>query len=136
MAEEAWSYVSIVDEQMNSIPLDLSKKHISATEIVKSTHKKVWNVHRLDCETSGVLAMAFTEDAGGHISGQFREGTTKKCYIAVVSGHLDPNLRKVTLPIRGDPRNRPLQVSCVLYDISFLFLNCFKDCRYGIWKGI
>lgn len=110
IAQDAWKFVNIVDEQLNSAPLDPAKKHISATEIVRQSHKKVWNVHRLDCETSGVLVMAFTDDAAAHISAQFREGTTLKRYIAVVSGHVDGSLTHVSLPLRADYENRPLQV--------------------------
>lgn len=118
LAKEAWSYACIVDEQLNSTPLDPKQKHISATEIVRASHKKVWNVHRLDCETSGVLVMTFTDDATAHLSAQFRNGRTQKRYIAVVSGHVDPNLAEISLPIRADPDNKPLQVSLCFCDVE------------------
>jgi 23S rRNA-/tRNA-specific pseudouridylate synthase len=110
IAQEAWKYVSIVDEQLNHVQLNRAKKNISATEIMRETHKKVWNVHRLDCETSGVLAMAITEDASADICTQFREGRTAKRYIAVVSGHVDPALERVSVPLGADYEDRPLQV--------------------------
>lgn len=119
IAAEAWNYVNIVDKQMNFPPIDLSKANISATEIVRSNHSKVLNVHRLDCETSGVLLMALTEDASAHLSSQFRDGMTTKRYIAIVSGHIENTLNRVDVAIRGDPDDRPRQVF-TLYHVSSL----------------
>lgn len=124
VAKEAWRYMCIVDEQLNSVPLDPGKQHISATEIVRASHKKVWNVHRLDCETSGVLVMAFSEEATAHLSAQFREGRTRKRYLAVVSGLLDAGLTQVTAPIRADFENKPLQVSGLSCAYARILITC------------
>jgi 23S rRNA pseudouridine955/2504/2580 synthase len=43
-------------------------------------------VHRLDRETSGILIVAKTTPAAAHLSAQFADRSTKKIYLALVSG--------------------------------------------------
>ncbi len=50
--------------------------------------KYLYPVHRLDPATSGVLAYALSSEAAAAIQAQFRAGTVKKRYWAVVRGHL------------------------------------------------
>ena len=49
----------------------------------------VFNVHRLDRMTTGVMVVARTREAAADLSRQFRERETAKHYIAIVRGHLD-----------------------------------------------
>ncbi len=44
-------------------------------------------VHRLDRNVSGVVILARTSKAAGRLSAQFRAGTVKKTYLAVVTGN-------------------------------------------------
>ncbi len=46
-------------------------------------------VHRIDKETSGLLVIAKTEDAGTNLSRQFFHKTTRRLYTALVWGHVD-----------------------------------------------
>ena len=59
-------------------------------------------VHRLDLETSGVTIFGRTPAAVQSLTDQFREGTVKKTYIALVAGHPDWDDRLVDLPIGAD----------------------------------
>jgi 23S rRNA pseudouridine1911/1915/1917 synthase len=43
-------------------------------------------VHRLDAPVAGVVVAARTSKAAGRLSGQFRDGTVRKTYLAVVHG--------------------------------------------------
>jgi 23S rRNA pseudouridine1911/1915/1917 synthase len=45
-------------------------------------------VHRLDRPVAGAVVVARTSKAAGRLSAQFRSGTVKKCYLAIVEGHL------------------------------------------------
>jgi 23S rRNA-/tRNA-specific pseudouridylate synthase len=108
--KEAWGYLNIVDKQLNVPPTNFTSPMVSATEILRHTYTKVLNAHRLDCETSGVLVFALSEDACAALSRQFREGECDKRYIAVVSGHVDSALTEVCAPIGPDVANRPKQV--------------------------
>ncbi len=47
-------------------------------------------VHRLDRPVAGVVLFCRTSKAAARISEQFRSGTTRKTYLAVVQGHLKP----------------------------------------------
>jgi 23S rRNA pseudouridine1911/1915/1917 synthase len=43
-------------------------------------------VHRLDRDTSGLMVFARTPAAQKHLEQQFRKHTTKRCYLAIVTG--------------------------------------------------
>jgi 23S rRNA pseudouridine1911/1915/1917 synthase len=62
-------------------------------------------VHRLDRSTGGVMVFAKTSKGASRLSKQFREGTIKKTYMAVVAG--SPGLKSGTLRdfIRKDKKN-------------------------------
>jgi 23S rRNA pseudouridine1911/1915/1917 synthase len=62
-------------------------------------------VHRLDRETSGVLAFGKTSQAAGALSDQFRRGSALKRYLAVTAPSL-PERGTIDLPISKDP-SRP-----------------------------
>lgn len=63
-------------------------------------------VHRLDKDTSGVMVTAKHEAAMDYLSAQFREGTVRKKYYAVVKGCIDQPSGRVETCIVRDRRNR------------------------------
>ena len=74
-------------------------------------------VHRLDMDTSGLLVFARTQAAQRTLQQQFLEHTVKKRYEALLSGvvqqhgaAVDWQKQCISLPLRPDPYNRPLQV--------------------------
>ncbi len=69
-------------------------------------------VHRLDRDTSGVMVFALTPHAQRHLSMQFEKRTTKKTYVARLSGQLEPRSGTVDLPLIVDWPNRPRQMVC------------------------
>ena len=70
------------------------------------------SVHRLDMETSGLLVLAFTEEAHKNLSCQFEEGTVHKKYVALLDGVFNHNEYKgeLQLKFRLDVDNRPHQI--------------------------
>ncbi|GGO29151.1 pseudouridine synthase [Gemmobacter aquaticus] len=66
-------------------------------------------VHRLDCDTSGVMVFALTKAAQGNLGQQFEKRQTKKVYVARLSGLLEPKEGTVDLPLCVDWPNRPRQ---------------------------
>jgi len=80
------------------------------------------SVHRLDMETSGILILAFTEEAHRNLSSQFEAGSIHKEYVALLEGVLEKQGTGEGAPKRGeksgmmklkfrlDPENRPHQV--------------------------
>lgn len=69
-------------------------------------------IHRLDMATSGLLVVAKTREAHKNIQRQFIKRTVTKRYTALLSKVLSVQGGEVTLPLRGDPDNRPRQLVC------------------------
>ena len=67
-------------------------------------------VHRLDMDTSGLLVFGLTPDAQRDLSAQFESRTVHKHYIALVQGLVAADCGTITLPIRADIDNRPVQI--------------------------
>ncbi len=61
-------------------------------------------VHRLDKDTSGLLVLAKTPEAYENLKQQFLERQTKKTYIALVFGKMDPENGVISLPIERHPK--------------------------------
>lgn len=63
-------------------------------------------VHRLDKDTSGVMVLAKTEAAYDGLKGQFMERTTKKTYLALVHGKMEPEEGITSAPVERHPKLR------------------------------
>ncbi|WP_082423129.1 RluA family pseudouridine synthase [Paenibacillus dakarensis] len=79
-----------------------------ANGVVHYWQQKGWNyrfraIHRLDQETSGVLAIAKNPYVHQHISEQMIAGTVDKRYLALVHGVPDPAAGYIDGPIDRDP---------------------------------
>src|SRR5215207_7193318 len=64
---------------------------------------KVFIVHRLDRETSGILCFARNEAAHRHLSMQFEHHTSDKFYYALVDGVLHHDEGEIDKPIGEHP---------------------------------
>lgn len=67
-------------------------------------------VHRLDCDTSGVMIFARTKAAQGFLGQEFEQRRAKKTYVARVQGRIEGDHGRVDLPIGSDWPNRPRQM--------------------------
>ncbi|MDQ2066274.1 RluA family pseudouridine synthase [Xinfangfangia sp. CPCC 101601] len=67
-------------------------------------------VHRLDCDTSGVIIFARTKDAQGFLGQEFEKRRAKKSYIARVAGEIAGESGHIDLPLGADWPNRPRQM--------------------------
>jgi len=63
-------------------------------------------VHRLDRDTSGVLAVALTPAALEAVARQFRERSVRKEYVGIVHGAVRLARGRIELPVGRDPRER------------------------------
>ncbi len=63
-------------------------------------------VHRLDKDTSGLIAVAKTEQAQRSLSAQLKQHETQKTYLALLEGKVDPPEALVDAPLGRDPHNR------------------------------
>ena len=63
-------------------------------------------VHRLDKETSGVIAIAKNDYSHARLAEAFRERTVKKTYIALAEGSFAQNSGRIDLAVGRDPVRR------------------------------
>lgn len=71
------------------------------------------SVHRLDMETSGLMVLAFNENAHRNLNRQFEEKKVQKRYVALLDGKFPENFEKhgqMELFFRVDLENRPHQI--------------------------
>lgn len=63
-------------------------------------------VHRLDKETSGIIIIAKDVTSFVEMQKQFKSGTVKKTYLALVHGRVVPETGEINIPIGRLPWNR------------------------------
>jgi tRNA pseudouridine32 synthase/23S rRNA pseudouridine746 synthase len=76
---------------------------------LQAVHPEALLVHRLDCDTSGVMVFARTKAAQGHLGKQFEARGVGKTYVARVAGRVAGEAGRIDLPIGVDWPNRPRQ---------------------------
>lgn len=70
--------------------------------LLEPTFGRLWVVHRLDRDTSGVVVLARNADAHKALSAQFQEHQVVKIYHALALGHPTWQERAVSAPLRVD----------------------------------
>ena len=75
---------------------------------VQTNYPDALIVHRLDCDTSGLLILARGKEMQRNLSILFQNRQVEKCYVAVVDGQLTQDSGEVNLPLTVDWPNRPL----------------------------
>lgn len=93
-----------------SVPGRLPEHHDSAFLRLQDALGPLWVVHRLDMDTSGLIAFARTREAAAHLCRQFERRTVAKRYEARVWGHPPSDAGVIDLPLRLDWPHRPRQV--------------------------
>ena len=85
---------------------DPTLPHIKS--LLESHFGRLWIVHRLDKETSGVLLLARSTDAHQSLNTQFEQHQVSKVYHALVVGNPAWDETRVDLPLRpnGDRQHR------------------------------
>ena len=76
---------------------------------LRAMHPESLLVHRLDCDTSGVMIFARSKAAQGFLGQEFEKRRSEKTYIARLWGRLAPQTGRVDLPLGTDWPNRPRQ---------------------------
>lgn len=62
-------------------------------------------VHRLDRATSGVIVCAKNRSAQTWLQKQFAQRKSKKVYIAIIAGNIEPKEAIINMPIERDPKS-------------------------------
>lgn len=76
---------------------------------LRMAHPESLLVHRLDCDTSGVIIFARSKAAQGFLGQEFEQRRAQKTYIARVAGVLADDHGHIDLPLAADWPNRPRQ---------------------------
>lgn len=76
---------------------------------LRAAHPESLLVHRLDCDTSGVIIFARSKAAQGFLGQEFEQRRAHKTYIARVAGVLSDDQGHIDLPLAADWPNRPRQ---------------------------
>jgi 23S rRNA pseudouridine1911/1915/1917 synthase len=82
-------------------PTPESDRNNLASLLGRERGGRVFVVHRLDLETSGLLIFAKTEDANRVLSERFRTHDLVREYLAVAAGEVPDDLRTIDRPVRG-----------------------------------
>jgi len=77
-----------------------------AEGMISGRPPRIWIVHRLDRDTSGVLILAKSDRAHAALSQQFEHGKVQKTYLALVSGQAIRDAGVIRLPI-GPHAHKP-----------------------------
>lgn len=78
------------------------------SQMLQQRFGKIWVVHRLDRETSGVLVMARSANAHRHLNLQFDQRQVTKTYHALVKGNPGWETIHIDLPLRINVGHRHL----------------------------
>ncbi|TDW99308.1 RluA family pseudouridine synthase [Dinghuibacter silviterrae] len=90
---------------MLSIP-DREQTEVSLRELLNEAYGKVFTVHRLDRDTSGVIVFAKTAEAHQYFSAQFEGREVRKYYLGFVHGQPVQESGTIDGPIMENPQKR------------------------------
>ena len=92
-----------------SVPGKLAGRQDCLMSRLEAEYPEALLVHRLDCDTSGVMIFARHKAAQGFLGQEFEQRRSKKTYIARVWGTMTAARGHVDLPLCADWPNRPRQ---------------------------
>jgi len=92
-----------------SVP-DREGADISLKKILQNEYGKIFTVHRLDRETSGLIVFAKNETSHQYLSLQFEQRHTEKIYQGLVLGSLAQKTGRIEEPIAEHPTKKGVMV--------------------------
>nr|WP_124086024.1 pseudouridine synthase [Pseudogemmobacter humi] len=93
-----------------SVPGKLAGREDCLVSRLQAAYWDALLVHRLDCDTSGVMIFARNKRAQGFLGQEFEKRRARKSYIARVAGELAEDRGHIDLPLCADWPNRPRQM--------------------------
>jgi len=92
-----------------TVPGKLENRQDCLVSRLQAARWDALTVHRLDCDTSGVIIFARTRQAQGFLGQEFEKRRAQKTYVARLKGWLEPDAGTVDLPLGSDWDYRPRQ---------------------------
>ena len=104
--------VLVVDKPpgLLSVPGKLEGRQDCLESRLRRAYPNSLLVHRLDCDTSGVMIFARSKAAQGFLGQEFEKRRARKTYVAVVTGEVLGESGHIDLPLGADWPNRPRQM--------------------------
>ena len=93
-----------------SVPGKLEGRQDCLITRLQAVYPDALVVHRLDCDTSGVMIFAKTKAAQGFLGQEFEKRRAQKTYVARVAGEIAGESGHIDLPLCADWPNRPRQM--------------------------
>lgn len=87
-----------------TVPDRFDPHKVNLLTALRAQYEEIYVVHRLDRETSGILAFAKTRDAHRDLNLQFESREADKFYLALTRGTPHPREDVIDRPIGPDPR--------------------------------
>jgi 23S rRNA pseudouridine955/2504/2580 synthase/23S rRNA pseudouridine1911/1915/1917 synthase len=113
------------------IPERFNTEKPSLQSTLEAKHGKLWVVHRLDRETTGIVCFARNEEAHKSLSKQFEGRDVQKIYKAVVSGRMEGEEGEIDSPIMERPNKLGTMMihpkgkeSLTLFSVEEQFRSC------------
>jgi tRNA pseudouridine32 synthase/23S rRNA pseudouridine746 synthase len=101
--------------QLLSVPGRGEHKQDCLVKRLEADFAGVRIVHRLDCDTSGIMVLALHAESHRRLSKQFEQRLVTKNYLARVEGHLPSPQGAIDLPLALDWHNRPMHKVDFIY---------------------
>lgn len=101
----------IVVDKPSGMPAVPGLDGLESLETWLRTHfeGEIFQIHRLDQDTSGTMVFARSRRAQGMIQRQFEDREVEKTYLAVVDGHPAQDHGTIDLPLAPDYEDKPRQ---------------------------
>lgn len=116
-----------------SIP-DREGKELSVKSLLQEKYGKIFTVHRLDKDTSGLIVFAKNEATHKHLSVQFEERQTEKIYAGLVLGSLLNKKGRIDKPIAENTVTRGLMIIHQRGKESLTDYEVLED--YGLYSWV
>ncbi|WKZ63621.1 MAG: RluA family pseudouridine synthase [Saprospiraceae bacterium] len=86
-----------------SIPDRHDPSKANMQDMLSRKYGKIFTVHRIDRETSGIMCFAKTAEVHAALSNMFQQREVEKTYLAFVSGNVQPEEGSIEAALMPDP---------------------------------
>jgi tRNA pseudouridine32 synthase/23S rRNA pseudouridine746 synthase len=120
-------YLFVVNKPQGLLSVKGKKKYDTVISKVREQTNytgDLFIVHRLDMDTSGLMALAKAKSVYKALQKQFLDRKVEKCYVALLDGIVKEKEGEINLPLCPDPENRPRQI--VNYELGKKAKTIFK----------
>jgi 23S rRNA pseudouridine1911/1915/1917 synthase len=116
---------------MLSIPDRFDKQAPSISKILEQKRGKIFIVHRLDRDTSGVMLFAKNEESHRNLSLQFQNSKVERIYHVLVSGIVDEDEFQIDIPIGAHPSKKGVMAPSARGKESLTIMKVMERFRHA-----